>query len=304
VVRAHFPTSPKALEFHQGMGEGYVEPLVRRVPDADIVLAIGGGNALDVGKYVAWKRGIPLVLIPTIVSTGAIFQAPIAVRRADIWEFIFKTVAPEYLLLDYDIIAAAPPHLNRAGMGECICTMGHVGSWRWWVSQGLDAVPWNQDAAEATLTWVRARSQQFSEGLDADGRPNDAAIHIASEINRERYDVPTFDMQVSRSIDHTFVIAFEWVNGRELIHSEAVSLGSLINAHVYEWGFEETKVLLDACQVRYRPSDIGCTWDEVKAVLGRINELHDRLGSPPNWFHHRTLDDTSFERMAAAIDAS
>ncbi len=304
VVERFFPTAPKQLEFQHGMAEGYVEPLIERLPDADVVLGIGGGNALDVGKYVAWKLNKPLVLIPTIVSTGAIFQAPVAIRRADIWEFCHDTVAPDYLLLDYDVIAAAPPHLNRAGMGECICNLGHIGSWRWWVEQGLDAPPMDQAAADATLTWVRERCRQFSEGLDAEGRPNDAAIRIASEINRERYDVPTFDMKISRSIDHNLVIAFEWVHGRELIHSEVVSLGALINAHVYEWGFDETKSLLDACGVRYRPAEIGCTWNEVKATVANINDLHDRLGNPPNWFHHRTLDDASFERMAAAIDAA
>ncbi len=304
VVERFFPNAPRQLEFHQGMGEAYVEPLVERLPEADVVLAIGGGNALDVGKYAAWKLSKPLVMIPTIVSTGAIFQAPIAVRRADIWEFMFETIAPDYLLLDYDAIAAAPPHLNRAGMGECICNMAQIGSWRWWVDQGLDAVPWDQAAADGTLAWIRERVQEFSDGLDAEGRPNDTAIRIASEINRERYDVPTYDMKVSHGIDHTLVIAFEWVQGRELIHSEVVSLGALINGFVYEWGFDETKSMLDACRVRYRPSDIGCTWDEVKAVIGRLNELHDKLGNPPNWFHHRTLDDASFDRMVAAIEAS
>ena len=239
----------------------------------------------------------PLVLIPTIVSTGAIFQAPVAIRRRDTWEFCFDTVAPDYLLLDYGVIAAAPPHLNRAGMGECICNLGHVASWRWWAEQGLEGLPpMDQAAADGTLSWIWQRCRQFSEGLDAQGQLNDAAIRIASEINRERYDVPTFDMKVSRSIDHTFVIAFEWVLGRELIHSEVVSLGSLINAHVYEWGFDETKALLDLCRVRYRPAEIGCTWDEVKTVIGSINELHDLLGNPPNWFHHHTLSDASFER--------
>lgn len=305
VVEEFFPHPPRQLEFQQGMAEEYVEPLIERLPDAEIVLGIGGGNALDVGKFVAWKLEKPLVLIPTIVSTGAIFQAPVAIRRADIWEFCFDTVAPDYLLLDYDVIAAAPPHLNRAGMGECICNLGHVASWRWWAEQGLEGLPpVDQAAADGTLAWIYQRCRQFSEGLDENGQLSDDAIRIASEINRERYDVPTFDMKISRSIDHTFVIAFEWVLGRELIHSEVVSLGSLINAHVYAWGFDETKALLDLCRVRYRPAEIGCTWDEVKTVIGRINELHDLLGNPPNWFHHRTLSDASFERMAAAIDAA
>ena len=133
--------------------------------------------------------------------------------------------------------------------------------------------------------------------------PNDDALRIASEVNRERYDVPTHDLKASHSVDHTFVMAFEWVQGYELIHSEVVSLGALINAYVYQWGFDETKALLDACRVRYRPADIGCTWDEVKAVLANLNELNDRLGHAQNWFHLHSLSDESFQQMAAAIDA-
>ena len=144
---------------------------------------------------------------------------------------------------------------------------------------------------------------EFAAGLDAEGRPNDDALRIASEVNRERYDVPTHDLKVSHSVDHTFVMAFEWVQGYELIHSEVVSLGALINAYVYQWGFDETKTLLDACRVRYRPADIGCTWDEVKAVLANLNELNDRLGHAQNWFHLHSLSDESFQQMAAAIDA-
>ena len=92
------PHPPRALEFQGGMGEDYLKALIQRLPDAEIVLAIGGGNALDVGKVAAWKLGKPLIMIPTIVSTGAIFQAPIAIRRRSVWQFNFDTIAPEYLL--------------------------------------------------------------------------------------------------------------------------------------------------------------------------------------------------------------
>lgn len=303
VVEPLLPHAPRALEFQRGMGEDYLEALIQRLPDAEIVLAIGGGNALDVGKVAAWKLGKPLVMVPTIVSTGAIFQAPVAFRRQPVWQFYFDTVAPEYLLLDFDVIAAAPPHLNRAGMGECICILGHVGSWRWWADNRTDGIPWDQSVADATHSWVRRRCRDFAAGLDADGRPNDESLRIASEVNRERYDVPTHDLKVSHSVDHTFVMAFEWVHGYELIHSEVVSLGALINAYVYEWGFDETKSLLDACQVRYRPADIGCTWDEIRAVLANLNELNDRLGHAQNWFHLNSLSDQSFQQMADAIDA-
>ena len=62
------------------------------------------------------------------------------------------------------------------------------------------------------------------------------------------------------------------------------------------------KGYMEACHVRYRPADIGCTRDEVRETLDRITEPVGE-GSPENWFHKRTLDDATFERMMAAIEA-
>ena len=62
------------------------------------------------------------------------------------------------------------------------------------------------------------------------------------------------------------------------------------------------KGYLEACRVRYRPADIGCTRDEVRETLDRINEPVG-ADSPENWFHKRTMDDAMFEPMMAAIEA-
>ncbi len=302
VAEPHLANPPVHREFHKGMGEDYLDDLLYRLPDASQVLAIGGGNALDVGKYVAWRKNLPLVMIPTIVSTGAVFQSPVAVRRSDRWEFFMATVAPEYLLFDYGVIRAAPPHLNRAGMGECVCQLGIVGAWRWWDAQGFGGPPFDPDLAEGTASWVRERCAEFSRDLDENGKPGETGIRIAAEINRERYDLPTWEVVARRSIDHLFIIAFEWVNRRELIHSEGVSLGSLIGAYLYESDFDETKALLDSCRVRYRPEEIGCTLAEVRETLDRINEPVGPV-APENWFHRRSLNDKKFDAMMATIES-
>ena len=39
--------------FHQLM----VDAQVAAAPDCETVLAVGGGRAIDLGKYLAWKRG-------------------------------------------------------------------------------------------------------------------------------------------------------------------------------------------------------------------------------------------------------
>ena len=301
-VKHLLPTSIRHLEFQKGMDDLYLQDLLYRLPKADKVLAIGGGNAMDVGKYVAWQKTLPLIMIPTIVSTGAVFQSPVPIRRAGRLEICKETVAPEYLLFDYGIIRAAPAHLNRAGMGECICQLGALGAWRWWDAQGLGGLPFDSHLCDKTADWVRQRCVKFSEDLDEDGQPGEIGIRIAAEINRERYDLPTRNISEGSSLDHLFVVAFELTHKRELIHAEAVSLGSLIGAYVYESDFVETKALLDSCGVRYRPADIGCTQAEVRETLDRINEPGG-LPGPDNWFHHRQLNEKDFIVMMSKIDS-
>ena len=302
IVAPSFKRRPVHLEFQHGMQFDYLQRLLERLPEARQVLAIGGGNALDVGKYVAWKTGRPLIMIPTIVSTGAIFQATVPVRHADHWEF-HETVAPEYLLVDFGLIRSAPPHLNCAGMGECICQLAGVAAWRWWANRGLECPPWDALAAQTTIDWVNERAAQFSADLDSNGQPNETGIRIAAEVNRQRHDLPTRRLALSHNLDHVFLNAFEWVHRRLLLHGEAAALGSLINAHVYGWGFGMAKALLNRCRVRYRPSQIGCTVNQVWQVLERINELNDKLGHGQNWFHHCRLEAPEFAHLIDRIEA-
>lgn len=302
VVDHFFPYKPRHLEFQQGMSGTYLDALVENLPDAEQVLAIGGGNALDVGKYVAWKLEKPLIMIPTIVSTGSVFQGLFAVRHPENWDFHEQAISPDYLLFDTDVIRSASPRLNCAGMGECICHMAIIGAWRWWTDQRLNGQPWDEAMAETTIHWVQKRTNQFSNDLDINGQPQDVGIRVAAEVNRERYALPTWNPKIMHSLDHVFTIAFEWVLGRELLHSECVALGTLINNYLYDWRFDEVKGLLDACHVRYRPKDIGTTRTEVRQVIDRINDLNDILGNAKNWFHYRKLDDETFAHMMNRIE--
>ncbi|MBM4436544.1 MAG: iron-containing alcohol dehydrogenase [Actinobacteria bacterium] len=303
VVQRHFPHAPRHVEFHRGMSAAYVEPLPARLPDADRVLAIGGGQALDVGKYVAWKLGKPLVLIPTIVSTGAIFQPTVSVRHPGRWERCTKIVAPEYLLIDFGVVRQAPPHLNRAGMAECICYYGVLGSWRWAVDQGLQGPAWDQSAADATAAWVHGNVARFVQDLDPDGQLQEAGIRICCEVNRERWDLPTTKLGAGRNLDHNFVIGFEWAYGRAPLHGEGVALGSLISAYLYGHDFDTIRSLLDACRVRYRPAEIGVTHGEIRLALDHLNDYLDELGQRQNWFHFHQVDDVTLQAMLAAIEA-
>jgi glycerol dehydrogenase-like iron-containing ADH family enzyme len=107
-------------------------------PSCDVVVAVGGGQSMDMGKYIAWKRNIPLVNIPTIVSTNAYVTQAIGVRNQGKIEYIGE-VTPELAIIDYDLIRTAPRELNIAGCGDILSI--HTASFDWQLAYAAGQEP-------------------------------------------------------------------------------------------------------------------------------------------------------------------
>ncbi|MFM2431977.1 MAG: hypothetical protein RLZZ511_3190 [Cyanobacteriota bacterium] len=89
---------------------------------ADLILAVGGGKAMDTAKRVAHELALPIVTIPTSGATCAAWTALSNVySEAGAFEYdIALRRCPDLLVLDYDLIATAPRRTLVAGIGDAI----------------------------------------------------------------------------------------------------------------------------------------------------------------------------------------
>lgn len=88
----------------------------------DVIVAIGGGKALDAGKAVAKRLALPVITVPTIASTDAPASRGIALyddehRLVTVEQLDCNPVA---VIVDTAILAAAPAHFLRCGIGDAI----------------------------------------------------------------------------------------------------------------------------------------------------------------------------------------
>jgi hypothetical protein len=76
------------------------------------IIGLGGGTAIDTAKYLAWRTGLPLILVPSALTVDAPFTDSAAVRRDGRIHYT-GSVAPEAVIVDAALIRTAPAHRQR-----------------------------------------------------------------------------------------------------------------------------------------------------------------------------------------------
>jgi len=255
-----------------------LDRILTELPPLESVIGLGGGQALDVAKYVAWARRRPLFQVPTAMSVNAAFGHRSAVRVDGVVRYVGFAV-PEAVYVDFDVIRRAPLLLNRSGVGDILCY--HTGHWDWKMAAETGRVEarWPYDAA--LVAEAKVALDRVIDAADEIRDVTDTGIRALMESLRwggAAFHNAGWNPRHIEGAEHFFFYNLEYLTGKHFVHGQPVCLGMLLMSALQENRAQEMKEVVDRIGVPYHPEEMGVTWDQVAEALRTLPAFVEKAG--------------------------
>ena len=233
---------------------------------AATVVGLGGGTGLDTAKYLAFALKLPLVQVPTITSVDAGFTDAIGVRIDGRVRYI-ANVRPTNVIIDLPLIRAAPPRLNRAGIGDVLSC--HTGLFDWRLAAGHgDGHPLDAQLValgEALLVELEAAVDEIA-GVSEDGVRFlvDAYRRIGAACASAGHS------RFEEGSEHFWAYAYEHTTGAHLVHGELIAFAVCALSHVQGNDADRAFEIVRRSRVRAHPADLGIDHETFAACLTNL----------------------------------
>jgi glycerol-1-phosphate dehydrogenase [NAD(P)+] len=151
-IRVSLDATDTTLLYESTATDNDIESLFRQSLELPLqvkaIVAIGGGRAIDCAKYLAHLLQKPLVAVPTAISNDG-FCSPFSSLLIKGHRRTLRTVLPEGLVLDTEILKSCPEALLYSGVGDLFCKYTAIFDWK--LAYAKRREPVNDFAAEMAI---------------------------------------------------------------------------------------------------------------------------------------------------------
>ena len=260
-------SAPLVVQMVDSMEVGIVDQQIAELPDCDTVIAIGGGRAIDFGKYMAWRRRCRLITIPTVLSVDAFVTPKAGLRRDHQVEYVGDST-PNPLVIDFDLLRTAPRQLNIAGVGDLLSI--HTATFDWELAElaGKSEFPFSKDDVSRARSILRDVQNKATEIRDC--TDDGLACIVNGYMRVNTICLPADHYRVEEGSEHFLFYELEERLKRPFIHGQIVGLGIYVMSHLQHNAHDMVVQLIDTIGLDYRPASMDIPQASLVASLNSL----------------------------------
>ncbi len=276
--------------------------LLAQDSQSDLIIGIGGGKTLDTAKAIAFHMKKPVMIVPTIASTDAPCSAlAVLYTEEGIFdEYLLLPTNPTVVLMDTEIIAAAPVRLLVSGMGDALATYFEArATYQANATTMAGAQPTDAAMALAELCYRTLLSDGLKAKLAVERNVSNIAVEKIIEANTFLSGIgfESGGLAGAHAIHNGLTVLEDC---HHLYHGEKVAFGTLTQLVLENAPLSEISEVLDFCRSVGLPTTLA-ELNADQATEAQLREVAVAASVDGETIHNMPFPVTADDVYAAIV---
>lgn len=250
-----------------------VELARAQLGDAKLLVAAGAGTVHDITRYICAERALPFASVPTAASVDG-FVSSVAAMTLGGFKVTVPSAAPEFLVADLDVIAAAPLYLAASGLGD---VLGKYVSLTDWAIAHAVTGEYHCAATAALMKQAVDEAAASVAGIAAGQQAAFGSLMKALVLSGVAMQLSGNSRPASGAehhISHCIELGPPWLPPVDALHGEKVGVGTVLALKKYRgWIGAEPDALCEAVAAwkPYRSAQLAPVFGRLTGSVLREN---------------------------------
>ena len=264
-----FEVFDKNVESGAGEHEEVIDYASKVKPS--FVVSIGGGTTIDLGKYAAFRLGIPFISVPTAASHDGI-ASPMVSLKGLRSPYSIKARPPIAIVADVNIIMNAPHRLLASGCGDIIAKLTAVRDWK--LAHKLKNEYYGEYAA--SLAVLSAKLVMRHAKLIGAHKEEGVRIVIEALVSCGVAMCIAGSSRPCSGAEHQFSHVLDMIAPKPALHGEQCGVGTIMMAYLHGMNWRKIKKALKIIGAPTTAKELGIDDEYIIRALVEAHKVRPR----------------------------